>query len=234
MSEPAAIAKPPVTLRLDLASGQNVRDGYEGVDIWPGSAHVVDLQQYPWPFPDESVLELNCSHYIEHIPMEYVTSQAPAGPCDCGKPPLHGEGGMLPIGDGEDRCLSCMRVFKRPKKDSLFAFFDECYRILVPGGWMHIAVPAHRSDRAFQDPTHRRFITAQTFAYLSEQVRRDWRIDHYEVDCNFIGGCDPVVDASINLRAVEVAQRMIQRDWNTVIDWSAKIQKAPRLPPKVQ
>jgi hypothetical protein len=227
MSEPAAIAKPPVTRRLDLASGQNVRQGYEGVDIWPGSAHVVDLQQYPWPFPDESVLELNCSHYIEHIPMEYVAHGQPSDTCSCGRPDariLHNEGGSY--------CVSCMRTANRPRKDSLFAFFDECYRILVPGGWMHIAVPAHRSDRAFQDPTHRRFITAQTFAYLSEQVRRDWKIDHYEVDCNFIGGCDPVVDASINLRAVEVAQRMIQRDWNTVIDWSAKIQKAPRLPPK--
>lgn len=222
----ARVAPQPVTRKLDLASGQNVREGYEGVDVWPGSQHVVDLQKYPWPFADESVLELNCSHYIEHIPMEYVEHGPFSATCECGIPDSR-----IVHNDGRGAyCVSCMRNARRPRKDALFAFFDECYRILVPGGWMHIAVPAHRSDRAFQDPTHRRFITAQTFAYLSEQVRRDWRIDHYAVDCNFIGGVDPVVDATLNLKSPEVAQRMIQRDWNTVIDWVARIQKAPRLP----
>lgn len=196
--QPAPIAPAPATLRLDLASGQSPRHGFEGVDIWEGAAHRVDLQQYPWPFADESVLELNCSHYCEHIPMEMVYRAQGEGP---------------------------------GYQDALFAFFDECWRILAPDGWLHIVVPAHRSDRAFQDPTHRRFITAQTFAYMNEAWRRANRLDHYNVVCNFIGDCNPVVMEEMNLRSPEVAHRMIQREWNTVVDWKAELQKKPRLPP---
>jgi predicted SAM-dependent methyltransferase len=188
------LARPPVVRKLDLASGQSPREGFEGVDIWRGARHVVDLQEYPWPFADASVLELHCSHYIEHIPMEYMPGWG--------------------------------------NKDALFAFFDECWRILIPDGWLHIVVPAHRSDRAFQDPTHRRFITAQTFAYMSEQWRRDTKLDHYNVDCNFIGECHPVIDAGLQMRYPETAQIKIQKEWNTVIDWTARLQKKPRLPPK--
>lgn len=194
------LARPPVTRRLDLAGGQTPRQGFEGVDIWPGAQHVVNLQQYPWPFEDESVLEINCSHYIEHIPMEMVHT------------------GSL--------CTICPPT---PPKDALFAFFDECYRILVPDGWLHIVVPAHRSDRAFQDPTHRRFITAQTFAYMNQEWRGTNKLDHYNVDCNFIGDCNPIVDQALTLRVPEVAQQRMQREWNTVIDWVAKLQKKPRM-----
>jgi predicted SAM-dependent methyltransferase len=211
------IVKPPVTRKLDLACGQSPRDGFEGVDIYAGAQHQVDLQEYPWPFEDESVLELNCSHYIEHIPMEYV--MLPLTPTEsCGA-----------LFDTAHDCYGsgCRRF---PRKDALFAFFDECYRILVPDGWLHVVVPAHRSDRAFQDPTHRRFITAQTFAYMNEDWRRVNKLDHYNVECNFIGDCHPVVLEELNLRYPDTAQRMIQRDWNTVIDWTAKMQRKPRLP----
>lgn len=202
----ATLARPPVTRRLDLACGQSPRDGFEGVDIYPGAQHVMDLQSYPWPFEDESVLELNCSHYIEHIPMELVDSF----------------GAPWTIRGADHLSRSHCR-------DALFAFFDEAWRILVPDGWLHIVVPAHRSDRAFQDPTHRRFITAQTFLYMNQEWRTVNRLDHYNVQCNFIGDCNPIVNAEMNLRHAEVAQRMIQRDWNTVIDWTAKLQKKPRV-----
>jgi hypothetical protein len=226
----AETSKPPVTRKLDLACGQSPRAGFDGVDIFPGAQHVVDLQQYPWPFEDESVLELNCSHYIEHIPMEYVGRGAICVRC-------LGMGHLMPGAiEGSallsPQCPSCRGHGTSDAKDALFAFFDECYRILVPDGWLHIVVPAHRSDRAFQDPTHRRFITAQTFAYMNEDWRRANRLDHYNVDCNFIGDCHPVVAAELNLRFPEIAQKMIQRDWNTVIDWTAKMQKKPRLPPR--
>jgi predicted SAM-dependent methyltransferase len=216
------IIKPPVTRKLDLACGQSPRDWFEGVDIFPGAQHVVDLQRYPWPFEDDSVIELNCSHYIEHIPMEYVAQRdVPCRTC------INREA-------DDAYCEDCRghRTERGPLKDALFAFFDECYRILVPDGWLHIVVPAHRSDRAFQDPTHRRFVTAQTFAYMNEDWRRVNRLDHYNVDCNFIGDCHPVVAAELNLRFPETAQRMIQRDWNTVIDWTAKMQKKSRLSPR--
>lgn len=211
-----ALAKPPVTRKLDLAAGQSPKDGFEGVDIWPGSQHVVNLQQYPWPFEDESAVELHSSHYIEHIPMVMVDGSAGAATFDA----------LCPAHAGQNA------------KDALFAFFDECYRILIPGGWLHLQWPSHRSDRAFQDPTHRRFPTPQTMCYMNEQWRRENRLDHYNVKCNFGDEngraitASPIVDQSMELRLPEVAQRLIHQQWNTTIDWVVRMKKHPRLPPR--
>lgn len=57
-----------VALRLDLASGAAVRDGFEGVDRTPGIAtHTWDLDVHPWPWADGSVAELYSSHFVEHV-----------------------------------------------------------------------------------------------------------------------------------------------------------------------
>ncbi len=135
MSEALVLAKAPSHLKLDLACGQMPHEGFEGVDLWEGAKHRLDLFRCPWPWEDGSVEELHCSHFIEHIPMEEIEHNG-------------------------------------RKKDRLFAFFDECYRILKPGGRMTVFCPNARSNRAFQDPTHRRFIVAETFLYL----HKPWRV----------------------------------------------------------
>lgn len=55
-------------IKLDIACGQNKREGFMGVDIAPGPGVDVvwDLEQYPWPFKDNSVKEAYVSHYAEH------------------------------------------------------------------------------------------------------------------------------------------------------------------------
>lgn len=55
-------------LRLDLACGDNKKEGFYGVDIakTPSVDKVVDLDKFPWPFKADSVEEIHCSHYIEH------------------------------------------------------------------------------------------------------------------------------------------------------------------------
>ena len=57
-------------IRVDLACGDTKKEGYIGVDIIEtASTDIVhDLNQYPWPFEDNSVDEIHCSNYIEHIP----------------------------------------------------------------------------------------------------------------------------------------------------------------------
>lgn len=68
ISDTLKIASAPSDLKLDLASGQNCREGYESVDRWKGAKHVVDLLKFPWPFKDNSCEALHCSHFVEHIP----------------------------------------------------------------------------------------------------------------------------------------------------------------------
>lgn len=56
-------------LQLDLASGSNKREGFIGVDIVdiPEVDIVHNLEQYPWPFADNSVDAVHMQHYLEHV-----------------------------------------------------------------------------------------------------------------------------------------------------------------------
>lgn len=184
--KPVVIAKPEKLLRLDLGAGQSPAEGFEGVDIWSGSKHVVDLMKFPWPFADNSVEEIHCSHFIEHLPMEMVPHN-----------------GRL--------------------KDLFFAFFDECYRILVPGGKMRVICPCGRSNRAFQDPTHRRFIVEATFAYLWKEWRVTNKLDHYNVECDFASNVNPVVPTEMTLLHPEAQARRFSESWNVIVDWDARL-----------
>ncbi len=205
---PVVIAPPDVTRKLDLACGQTPREGFEGVDIWPGAKHVVDLTRYPWtchctecqgkPFADSSVAELHCSHYIEHIDMLMVDKTG------------------APVWPGDPQ--------RAEAKDALFAFFDEAFRILVPGGWFDVIVPSGRSDRGFQDPTHRRFIVESTFAYLFKPWRDGNKLDHYNVLCNFGGIVNKSVPAETNMLHPEAQVRHFTHYWNAVFDWHVRLQ----------
>lgn len=59
-------------LRVDLACGQNKKEGFKGLDKFgiDGVDIVHDLLKFPWPLADESVYEFNCEHFVEHIPIQ--------------------------------------------------------------------------------------------------------------------------------------------------------------------
>lgn len=206
------IATPVATLKLDLAAGQSPRDGFEGVDIWPESKHVVDLMKYPWPWADGSVAELHCSHFAEHIPQISVDKL----------------GNQVPMGTPG-------------AQNAFFRFFDECWRVLMPDGWMTVIVPSARSDRAFQDPTHARYINEYTFGYLNATWREENRLDHYGAECFFLSDIQRTVDSLLNAKVAEVANREINNYWNTTIDLHARMKaikpgsvmpEGIKLPPK--
>jgi len=74
-----------VPLKLDLGCGPNKLEGFTGVDIrpFPGVDRLSDLTKIPWvlnhaeeggriipgdvPLGDESVSEVYCSHFVEHL-----------------------------------------------------------------------------------------------------------------------------------------------------------------------
>ena len=212
----AEAVKPP--LNLDLGCGQNPRPGYEGVDLYGDKAmHKVDLFKFPWPFADESVDAIHCSHFLEHVPAKEVeerdlVTRSPDG--------YHAAHPIKPGFLGQDM---------------LFAFMDECWRIMKPGAWMEILVPSGRSDRAFQDPTHRRFFMQATFLYFHAPWRKANGLDHYRVRCNFgddNGGWPLLSHISPDeegLRSQQAQAARFPHMWNVTVDWAARLKKLPLM-----
>jgi hypothetical protein len=184
-TEPIVLAASPATIRLDLACGQSPREGFEGVDIWKGAKHQVDLLRFPWPWADNSVHEINCSHFIEHIPQR----ETPSG------------------------------------QNLFFAFFDECWRILEPDALMKVVCPNARHNRAFQDPTHCRYIVQETFLYLNKEWRKSQMLDHYDVRCNFGIEVNHIMPIEMTLLHPEAQARRFNESWNVILDWVAFLKK---------
>jgi hypothetical protein len=196
-------ASSPSSLKLDLGCGQNPKEGFEGVDIRGGKAkHVEDLFMFPWPFEDASIDEIYSSHFLEHIPAREIE------PRDL----------RLRIGPIDERFVG---------QDMLFAFMDECWRILKPDAWMTAIVPSGRSNRAFQDPTHRRFFMQETFLYFNAEWRKMNALDHYRAVCHFGVEVPYSMPQEESLRAGEVQADRFAHLWNVSVDWVAKLKKLP-------
>jgi predicted SAM-dependent methyltransferase len=56
-------------IRLDLGCGENKQKGFVGIDLrkLPEVDIVHDLEQFPYPLPNESCLVIVGSHLVEHI-----------------------------------------------------------------------------------------------------------------------------------------------------------------------
>ena len=56
-------------ISVDLGCGSRKQPGFVGIDIraLPGVDIVQDLEQFPWPLPNESVSFMVSSHVAEHI-----------------------------------------------------------------------------------------------------------------------------------------------------------------------
>lgn len=133
------------TIKLDIACGKNKKPGFTGVDIWEGADIVADLEKFPWPFDDNSIDEIFCSHYIEHTP-------------------------------------------------DLISFANELHRILKVGGNAEIIAPYYSSIRAWQDPTHLRAISENTFLYFNKGWRVINRLDHYPIIADFDFEASYIID----------------------------------------
>jgi SAM-dependent methyltransferase len=128
----------PSPLNVDLACGDRKGEGFVGVDIVdiPSVDIVCDLDEYHWPFEDNSVDKVMCSHFIEHT-------------------------------------------------RDLIKFMNELHRILKPGGKALLAAPYYASVRAWQDPTHVRAISYNTFLYYNKDWMKENKLEHYGITADF-------------------------------------------------
>jgi hypothetical protein len=71
MDNPETISLEPKPLKLDLGAGRNPQPGFTSVDLYAEDVDVkLDLEKFPWPWEDNSVSEIHCSHFVEHLNQE--------------------------------------------------------------------------------------------------------------------------------------------------------------------
>lgn len=68
-----------------------------------------------------------------------------------------------PFKDGEAEEIRAFDVYEHV--DHPLEFMGECHRILEPGGILYIHTAYWKNPCSFRDPTHKRFLTKESFDY---------------------------------------------------------------------
>ena len=110
-------------------------------------------------------------------------------------------------------------------RDLLVRFMDEAWRVLKPGGKFTVIVPNARSNRAFQDPTHRRFFVSETFLYFDANWRRLNGLDHYLGTCHFESDIALSCSSAMSNLTEEERTRRFESHWNAIYDWRVVLTK---------
>jgi hypothetical protein len=192
------MAKKSEVLKLSLACGGAKPEGFKGVDIvkTKDADYVQDLLTFPWSqFADNSVDEIECQNFVEHIP--------------------HGDSRDDPFFQFFDEIH---RILKP-------AEFDPANPNIPIKGFARIVCPYYSSMRAWQDPTHQRAISEASFLYLNRQWRVDNNLDHYPVTCDFDFSYGYVIAPEWQNRNQEAQAFAIKHYNNVVTDIQVQLVK---------
>lgn len=196
---PTKKTKPGEPLKLSLACGDRKPEGFKGVDVarTESADYVQDLLQFPWSqFADNSVDEIEISHFVEHIP--------------------HGTDGY------HDPFFQFFDEVYRILKP---AEFDAANPNIPLRGFATIVSPYYSSMRAWQDPTHNRALSEASFLYLNKQWRIDNKLDHYPVSCDFDFSYGYLLDPGWQNRNQEAQAFAIKHYINVVTDIQVQLIK---------
>lgn len=141
--------------KLNIAAGQRPMEGFKGIDIAAGADIQHDLFEFPWPIKTNSVEEVWCAHFVEHVPH------------------------WRPGWDRDGWWLFFDELYRIMKAPVLGADEQITYSTAQ---FIH---PYVKHERAFWDPTHVRFIEWMSWYYLDAQWRVAQGLDHYPVECDF-------------------------------------------------
>jgi len=143
-------------IRLDIGCGQNKQSGFIGMDYaaYPDVDIVWNVEQFPWPLPDESVLLAVSSHLVEHLNPHPGDTRAE---------------GLIKL------LLYKKLISEKDIKEYIgeinpgprfMRFMDEVWRVLKFDGEFAIGCPYATSHGMHQDPTHINFINETTWGYF--------------------------------------------------------------------
>lgn len=187
-------------LKLSLACGDNKPQGFKGVDIAKTESvdYVQDLLSFPWSqFADNSVDEIECTNFVEHIP--------------------HGDSRNDPFFQFFDEIY---RILKP-------AEFDPNNPNIPLRGFAQITCPYYSSMRTWWDPTHHRAIAEGSFLHLNKQWRHDNKFDHYPVSCDFDFSYGYILTPEWQTRSQEAQMFAIAHYINVVSDIQVQLVKRP-------
>jgi hypothetical protein len=111
-------------------------------------------------------------------------------------------------------------------KDGWFLFWDEVYRITRKGATIHVVHPYSRSDRAFWDPTHTRYIHEMTWYYLDPAWRAANGLQHYtDVDFEVVVISGTGIADSISGRTAEHQAYARTHYFNVIPDLAVELKR---------
>ena len=195
----AILKKHNLGIKLDIGCGANKQDGFVGMDIreLPGVDIVHNMEQFPYPLPDESCSMVVASHVLEHV--------NPAST----DPRLVGLINMLI----DKKVITEKEVTKHIGEYETFGvfmgFMNEVWRITQKGGRFAFVVPYAGTQGFFQDPTHLNPINEVTMSYFDPLDRSGlWSIYKpcpWKIITN-------VFDMGVNLEVV-LEKRLIDKSY---------------------
>lgn len=157
-------------LKIDLACGVTPREGYVGVDYIPLDELIGSDERFAEKTSDE--LAQQFEGYIQADLLEFPW-------------PLEDNSVAATYSSHFVEHIPHFIQGTDPKIDGWWHFFAELYRVLEDGGIAEFIHPFSRSDRAFFDPTHTRYIHYQTWFYLEKKQRQTLGVNHYAPDIDF-------------------------------------------------
>jgi hypothetical protein len=124
-----------------------------------------------------------------------------------------------------------VHFFEHVPQDIRFQFMDELYRIMKVGAKCTVVCPYYSSMRAIQDPTHM-FppICEASFLYFNKDWRKQNKLDHYRVNCDFDFGYGYSLPSEWSTRADEPRNFAIAHYMNTAQDLQVVLTKRDPAP----
>ena len=111
-------------------------------------------------------------------------------------------------------------------RNGLVLFMEEVYRVMMPLGIVTIMCPYYSSQRAWQDPTHIRGITENTFKYFDKKWLESLGMGHYDIKADFeVLTTKMILDPEYESRNEAAKQNAIKHFINVVLDIHVVLRK---------
>lgn len=123
-----------------------------------------------------------------------------------------------PFEDSSVDEINCEHFVEHLTGSEIIAFMEEVYRILKPGNKITIICPYYSSIRAMQDPTHKSFISENTFLYYNKGWRDQSKLTHYPIKCDFDFGLGYNITNPRWAMASDEARTFAIAHYNNVVD----------------